>query len=179
MPYATYLDFDAAGSSQLDRLTGCIEELDAGISTPRRLGFGHHLTLAVYDELDVPLMVELMPKVAANISQTGIVLPALGTFPGEQSVLFAAPYVTRELMLIHERYHELTAVIGDGRSHYHPGSWFPHATLALNLSQRDLEAAIGAASCQWSPINSRIASLTLVQFSPVETIWHGSLAHAA
>jgi hypothetical protein len=177
MPYATYIDLDTAGSIELDRLTSYIEELGENICTPRQLGFGHHITLALYDELDVPRMVEILAGVVESIQKTAIQLPALGVFPGEQSALFVAPYVTADLLLIHKRYHQLTAACGHGRPYYHPGSWFPHATLAVNLSQHELEAAFGTVSGRWTPISAKLTSLRLVRFSPVETIWHARLAN--
>lgn len=83
MPYATSIDLDTAGSIELDRLTSYVEGVCGDIFTPRRLGFGHHITLAVYDDLDVSHMIAFLVGAVESIRNTVIQFPALGAFPGE------------------------------------------------------------------------------------------------
>jgi 2'-5' RNA ligase len=176
MPYAVYLDLDLAGSHELDRLIDHVEELDGGISTPRRLGFGHHLTLAVYDELDASQMQRTLAEELFTIYPLELVFSSIGSFPSERSVLFAAPTFTNELLSLHEQYHEVTASLGHGQIYYHPGSWCPHVTIALDLSRADLANAFDAVSSQWTPIRCQLDAIRLVRFYPVETLWLGPLA---
>lgn len=105
MPFALYLDLDAAGTRDFDRLAGLIERVDTAISTPGRLGHTHHITLGVYEELDIAGIEHVLSEIACVTLE--ITFPAIGIFPGERGVLFAAPNVTNDLLDFHERYHQL------------------------------------------------------------------------
>lgn len=168
MPFAVYLDLDAAGARNFDRITRIIESLNGDISTPTRLGHTHHITLGVYDKLNVAGLGSALSEISSMA--VGLTFPAIGSFPSEQSVLFAAPIVTRELLDIHERYHRLARSHGDCQKYYRPGSWFPHLTLAIQLNPHDLNAATNAISSQWTPITCKADFLQVVRFNPVETL---------
>lgn len=169
MPFAVYLDLDAAGSHDFDRIADAVERLGPDISTPRRLGHTHHITLAVYDQLDTDGMERALPEIASAALE--IVFPAIGSFPGERSVLFAAPQVSEDLLALHERYHRLTAPYGKSQDYYRPGAWFPHMTLAVNLTRHDLVAALDAVAREWSPVTCALDTIRLVRLSPVETLF--------
>jgi 2'-5' RNA ligase len=168
MPFAVYLDLDAAGSRRFDQFTGIIEGLCADISTPGRLGHTHHITLGVYDAVDISGLEKALSEIPSNAVE--LTFPAVGSFPGERSVLFAAPTVTRDLLDLHEHYHQVSASCGSCHEHYKPGAWFPHMTLAMNLTRDDLNAAMNAISNRWVSITCRADAIRLVRFSPVETL---------
>jgi 2'-5' RNA ligase len=168
MPFALYLDLDAAGTRDFDRLAGLIERVDAAISTPGRLGHTHHITLGVYDELDIAGIEHVLSEIASVALE--ITFPAICIFPGERSVLFAAPKVTNDLLDFHERYHQLAEPYGNCDNHYKPGAWFPHMTLGVNLARCDRSAALNAVSDEWTPVTCRLDTIRLIHFSPVKTL---------
>jgi hypothetical protein len=176
MPYAVYLDLDAAGSCELDRITGRLDKLGIGICTPRRLGHNHHLTLAAYDELDVSGIERALRDLAINSVPLAIDLVGVGCFPGERSVVFASPMVTNDLLLLHERYFDIAAAHGVAMRYYNPGSWFPHVSLAVELTKRDLRNALEALCDDWTPFECKLDAIRLVRYNPAETLLRGSLA---
>jgi len=168
MPFAVYLDLNAAGARHFDRITRIIESIDGDISTPTRLGHTHHITLAVYEKLDVVGLCSAVSKISSIA--VDLTFPAIGIFPGERSVLFATPIVNMELLNLHERFHQISRSCGDCQEYYMPGSWFPHMTLVIQLNNHDLNAVRNAISGQWTPITCRADFIRVVRFSPVETL---------
>jgi 2'-5' RNA ligase len=67
----------------------------------------------------------------------------LGTFPGDEGVLFLATTVTADLLAFHAQVH--AALANQPIQHwpyYLPGNWVPHCTLAQGLDSTGRATAI-------------------------------------
>ena len=101
------------------------------------LGARPHVSLSVYgDGLDTNGFPERLLEFARSIDPFDFTLSSLGTFPGQEGVVFLAPVVTRRLLEVHARLPRgvFEAHNNTGMGHYLPGNWVPHCTVAIDLS---------------------------------------------
>ncbi len=175
MPYAVYLEFNDQIEDAVDRIVDEIEEAGEDIVTPRRTGQSHHLTLAVYEALDVDRALVQLTKFVDGLAPQPIHLPVIGSFRGEKTVLFVCPEVTPDLVALHRHYHDVTEALGPGDPDYHPGTWLPHLTLAIDLEWERCDAIRGVISSMWVPTRGFMIRLRLIRVHPVETLWIGQL----
>jgi len=133
-----------------------------------RLGYAPHVTLAVYDALDLARAEAALARFVAGRRAVPVVFAGLGVFPGERSVLWAAPVPDRRLLGLHA---DLQAALPDcRRDSYQVGRWVPHCTLAIDLRRAALGRALAAVVPQWRPISGRLERLDLLVFDPVEVV---------
>jgi len=104
VPYAVTLDLDRHSAAALAPISEAVERADA--MTPRRANIAPHVTLAVYDRLDPPVMQIALQRFADGRPVCAVTLSSLGSFPAPSSVQFAAPVVSAELLTLHRNFHE-------------------------------------------------------------------------
>jgi 2'-5' RNA ligase len=162
MPYAIEMTFDVAAE---ERVRGIFRRIaDAGL--PSRLlerGLAPHVSLAVCDELSpVEFSAQLAEFAAAERAQR-IAFATLGTFATAEGVLFLGPVVTRALLDLHARFHALfERAARSPWSHYLPGAWVPHCTLAFGLDPEQLGEALQVCAGAELPIEATLASVSIV-----------------
>lgn len=175
MPYVVQLDLGAGAS----RIAELCDALDPAVETVRRLGDVPHLSLAIYDELNVDACAVRLGAFAETLQPLTLRLAGIGVFAAATHVLYAAPVVTQELLTLHRRFHDSFAPPGAAcHEHYRPGAWVPHVTLALNLSAAQLHAAFGTTTSQWTPFAGEIDAVRLIRYRPVEMLFHRPLRAA-
>lgn len=126
---AVELFFDRAASDRVRAVWHSI-----GSTLPER-GAEPHLTLSVHDASVEALLVPLVQAFAQAVPAFPISIASIGTFPTLEGVVFAAPVVTSGLLALHANFHEKLSRAGlFADTHYQPGHWVPHVTLAQELS---------------------------------------------
>lgn len=176
MPYAVQLDLDANTNAALEALAGFLDRVP-GLETVRSLGDVHHVSLAVYDALDVQPFAAELKRFAASLRVVPIALAGLGVFT-QQGVLYIAPVATEPLLQLHGRVHEAFATRSrDCWEHYHPSHWVPHVTLAMETEgdSGGAEQGLSIVRRHWRPGPARLDAIRLIRFRPVETHFVQSL----
>lgn len=137
------------------------------------LGARPHVSLAVYgDGLDTTGFPERLCEFARSVAPFEFKLSSFGTFPGSEGVVFSAPVVTRQLLAVHERFHELFSPYENaGMDYYLPGNWVPHCTVAIDLSAAEVTEAVGYCREAFQPISGRFREIGLVEFRPVKELF--------
>ena len=167
MPFAITLALDDAGATHIEELWHALSA--EGVSSSMlRLGYGAHLTLGLFAELDAERARHVLASVAAGHRALPISFAGLGLFKGPRSVLFAGPVVTRELLDLHAALHE--ALDASAHEHYRVGAWVPHCTLADDLDETRAPEAVRVVTKRWAPFAATGARLELVEFPPVRII---------
>ena len=172
MPYAVQLNLDAGTNAALGALADFLDRVP-GIETVRSLGDVHHLSLAVYDALEVEPFAAELERFAATVAAVPIQLAGLGLFTGS-GVLTIAPVPTEALLQLHRRFHDaMAAWAGACREHYHPARWVPHVTLAMETDGdgSGLDRAASFVRRHWRPGAARLDAVSLDRFYPVETLF--------
>jgi len=129
------------------------------------LGYPPHVSLAVYDELDVEAAVESLDRMLGNVDQVPVTLTGFSTFGAGSGVCYAALRPSPELDALH-------AAVTDGirgacRLHYQRGHWTPHCTLAVGLTDAEMDRARDLLEPDWRSLDGVFAAAELVEFVPV------------
>lgn len=167
--YAVELYFDPAGERPLRRL---IDRLPAhGIQSRRPTAARPHVSLAVFDQVDVEQLSETLGEFARECRPLCLHLGSIGVFAGGEGVVFLAPVVTVELLALHGALHRLASVVaGARREHYLPGRWVPHCTVAEGLAPGDIGATVELALDGGVLGQISIQETGLVQIRPYRVI---------
>ena len=114
--YAIELYFDPAAERALREL---IDQLSTrGIRSSRPAAARPHVSLAVFDRVNVERVSASLGEFARGCSAMRLQLASIGRFPGDEGVVFLAPIVTRELLELHAVLHRMPAVLaGTRRDH--------------------------------------------------------------
>lgn len=150
----------------------CWDGLGAALGKPSlsELGARPHVSLAVYDDdLDTAGFPERLLEFAQSIDPFEFRLSSVGTFPGNEGVVFLAPVVTRRLLAVHARFHEVFSRYGEsGMAYYLPGNWVPHCTVAIDLAADEVTEAMAYCRGAFQPVKGRFQEIGLVEFRPVK-----------
>jgi len=111
-----------------------------GISSPlTRSGGKPHLTLAIWEELDIRLILEDLEDFAAAHSVFPVTFSSIATFGLESGTVFLGPVITPQLISVHSRIYRIFNDLQDSSENlYRPGCWVPHSSLALGLPPEEL-----------------------------------------
>ena len=102
------------------------------VSTTYGPGYRPHLTLAIVDTPHPALLAErLRPRLDA-VSGLSLTLSSLGFFLTPPAPAYLAVTPSRRLLGLHQSVHDVLDT-ADSWSHYRPGSWVPHCTLAMGV----------------------------------------------
>ncbi|NIA13096.1 MAG: hypothetical protein GWP08_03365 [Nitrospiraceae bacterium] len=96
------------------------------------IGTAPHISLAVFDDVDVPKLTSIVRAFAADLSPLTVRFSSVGVFPGVENVVFLAPVVTAPLLAAHAVLH--TQLQGEGLScdpNYVPCAWVPHCAITV------------------------------------------------
>ena len=167
MPYAINikcLNDSAAAIRRLWREAEAFEDRPS-MST---LGYPPHITLGVYDADDAAAMIEVVEG-AADWPAQRVTFGGVRHFDTSPLVLWAAPVPSEGLLQLHRAVH--------GRidpaacwTHYRPGAWVPHCTLATRVAEPHRERALAWARKKRQPFTVHFDAADCVRFHPVEVL---------
>jgi 2'-5' RNA ligase len=112
---------------------------------------------------------------SANWSASPVSCAALAVFTGAPATLFVTVAPGEALVRQQAELHAALARHVES-SHYRPGGWLPHITLADDLSMQRTGAALSALLPGFSGFDAVLDHVELVRFRPVKSLWHARLA---
>jgi 2'-5' RNA ligase len=159
-----------------DSIRALWDEVARFESRPSMTGLGYppHLTLAIYDDLARDRVTAVLHEAFAGTPALRLTFAGLRFFE-EPLVLFADPCFSKDLAAAHERVHSRI----DPRlcrSHYRPGAWVPHCTLATDILPVHREDAIAFADRPIRPFEVIFDVADCVSFPPVAVLGEQGLA---
>ncbi|MXX04776.1 MAG: 2'-5' RNA ligase family protein [Gemmatimonadetes bacterium] len=172
MGYAIELFYDDASEQAVRHIWDGLGRV-LGQPSLSELGARPHVSLAVYgDALDTTGFPERLLEFARSIDPFDFTLSSLGTFPGQEGVVFLAPVVTRRLLEVHAQFHEVFSKHENaGMGYYLPGNWVPHCTIAIDLWAAEVIEAVAYGREAFQPISGRYREIGLVEFRPVKELF--------
>ncbi len=168
--FAVVLRFDPVMEKKLQdiqktlRLHGLEPESEVSYSRP-------HITLAGLKGIAPVELAERVQAFAEGEAHLDVELGAVGTFPGNEGVVYIAPVVTGGFLGFHERFlSHLGKRVVLLRDYYKQGSWMPHCTVALYLSESQVPVAVGL--CRKSDVfdSARLVEIALIEFPSAEEV---------
>ena len=175
MPFAVHLFFDPTSESVIQNVWQELAQHDAhgahGAHEVHRAVDRPHLTLVLYDELDIGACADKLKLFAEMSSPFPLTISHLGIFPTEKPFVFLALTVTQKLLDIQAYMHQLLGEIGQSSlTNYVPGCWVPHCTLALDVDAKLIAQVIEIGLTMPFPIHCRIEEIGVVECSTVQQI---------
>jgi 2'-5' RNA ligase len=165
MPYAVCLFFDKPSS---EIITGYWRRID---SLYMRLGAKPHISLAVFDAVDIPAMEEWLGEFAFGCEKITVSLPSIGSFLTDERVIFLAPVVSRALLELHSAFYDR---LNERRMTFHtlyaPGNWVPHCTLDMEISDGEYKRKIAQCALLDHIRSAGLESIGLIEFRPVKEL---------
>jgi 2'-5' RNA ligase len=137
-----------------------------------------HVTLAVYDSIPERQLSEALRSVFGVHPPFRLRFHKLAFFETPELVFWAAPEKSEHLLHAHAAIHELIDPCLC-LSHYQPGVWVPHCTLATQVTAGDKEKAIAVAAETIEPFEVLFDKAECVEFYPIRIIEECSLTMAA
>ena len=136
-----------------------------------KIGTSPHVSLAVFQEVDVNKLTEIVERFAAETAQLTLRFSSLGIFPGTQNAVFLAPVVTTGLLHLHEALHNHLSEAGvSSDTRYQPGSWVPHCAITVEEAlERSLKTLRLAHDCNLLG-EYAIEQIGIVRYRPVERV---------
>jgi 2'-5' RNA ligase len=119
---------------------------DAGVSAfMLGLDYPPHMTVFMADAVDIDGLRASWKALASCIAPFPLTFPSLGVFGGGAGVVYLTPTIPRSLLDLHRCFWEAAQpYLQNPAPYYAPGQWSPHVTLAFDLSQGQVDAAITA-----------------------------------
>jgi len=128
-----------------------------------------NVTLAVYDSIPERQLSEALRSVFGVHPPLRLQFSKLAFFEAPELVFWAAPEQSEHLLRAHSAIHELIHP-SLCRSHYQPGVWVPHCTLATQVTAGNKEEAIALAAGAIEPFEVLFDKAECVEFYPIRII---------
>ena len=176
MPYAVELELGGAAGDAVRDLWRALSALSAlGATWLAQSGASPHVSLAIWETIDLPRFDAELSRFAAETAPIGITFDGTGMFPGGTVFLRPAPNPTlRDVQRhVHARFASLG---GDAWPYYLPEAWIPHCTLAMDVPPDRVTEALAVAGRGPLPITGRLEYVGIVEFRPVRVLARYPLA---
>lgn len=166
MPYSIELHFNTHSNRQIQRIIDLLMKEKVNSVTIEQ-NIIPHLTLAVYDALDINEAINNLDSLRNKFKAFDLKLSGIGLFPSDEPPLFLIPKVTIELLTLHKYICELFDLYKNSQwQHYKPENWIPHCSVALYLSKKKIFDAIDIVIKYFQPFIVRIDRIVLTEFPP-------------
>jgi 2'-5' RNA ligase len=164
MAFAIELALDATSAAPVRALWRRLAE--AGIRFMADAGAEPHVSLVIWEQLDVERAAGEVAALAREAAPVDVVFTGVSAFGTEVVYLAAAPSPRLAALQAHVDA-RLAPLAGRRWSHYAPAAWVPHCTLAMDLGVVSAATALTLASALTTPVAARLDRVAIVEFRPV------------
>lgn len=173
MPYAIVLKCSNASATPVTDLWREASRFET-VPSMEALHYPPHLTFAVYQDIDVPLLFATAQKAFGNTPPLSVEFSGIGHFPNDMLVLWARPADDHALRRIHHAIHE---EIDPALCHEHsrPDRWQPHCTIAMKIPASAAEQALTWAAGTEARFTLTFDAVDCISFPPVEILREAKL----
>jgi len=119
----------------------------------------------IYDELDVEAAVASLDRILGNVDQVPVTLTGFSTFGAGMGVCYAALRASPELDALHAAVTD--GIRGSCRVYYRRGHWTPHCTVAVGLTDAEMDRALDLLEPDRRSFDGVFEAAELVEFVPV------------
>lgn len=141
------------------------EELPSMIA----LDYPPHITFAIYDEIDTDKLERTLRKVFRDQCGLRLAFDRICYFEHPLLVLWAAPADISTLLPLHKAIHDhIDASLC--RSHYRPGVWIPHCTLATQIRADQRTDALSFTNKPIEPFEVLFDTADCIAFKLIQVI---------
>ncbi|GAB6179245.1 2'-5' RNA ligase family protein [Desulfotomaculum defluvii] len=175
MTYAVNLYFNEEAENYIMGIWRSLDSMEKGKCLTCYDG-RPHITLAIYEDLDVELAKERLKSLVREIASFRLKFLQIGIFPHNKGAIFLAPNLTDELFKIHRIFHNLFKDYdGQGWDYYKPQAWYPHCTLSMETPTEAIPSVLAEVLKVFSPIDVTIRSIGIVSLDPINYLFEVEL----
>lgn len=168
MPFALSMKATGPTAARIRDLWTTFGRFEAEPSM-QALNYPPHVTLAIYDRIDEPLLRTALRSVFDDCPAFELKFEKVSCFEDPAFVVWAAPAHSDLLQRAFAAVHE---VIDPSicREHYRPHVWVPHCSLATDVTENNRAAAKSLALQPIEPFEVMFDRADCVEFPPVRII---------
>lgn len=123
-----------------------------------------HITLAVWDDLDLDASNAWIENYAAHLAPIPVRFASTGFFANELAVVFLAVIATPSLLELQSRFcRDLAGQTGDVWINYREDWWVPHCTLAIGVDNAVFPEAMLVAKQIGLPCAGMLEAISIVE----------------
>lgn len=164
VPFAVELTLEETSARAVRALWARLAK--TGVRFMADSGAAPHVTLGVWDELDVAPATAAAAALAKATAPLPLTFTDVRTFGDE--VAYLAPVRSVRLAALQRRAQAAIGPFGRGAwPNYAPAAWIPHCTLAMELPPGRIADVLTLAATLTLPILTRGDHLSIVEFRPV------------
>ncbi|AGA70872.1 2'-5' RNA ligase [Desulfitobacterium dichloroeliminans LMG P-21439] len=135
-----------------------------------------HITLAIFDELDLAQAREQLMHLAETVPVFSLKLLQVGMFPHNKGAIFLAPNLPDKLFQIHRDLHKMLGAWDEHSwDYYKPQDWYPHCTLSLETPIGEIPEVLRELLKIFQPIDITIEAIGMVSLEPIDYLCEFSL----
>jgi 2'-5' RNA ligase len=164
MPHSISLWFDEGSESRIRNIWADIAA--SGVPSKYHHGpYRPHITLAVYNDLEVKDFSEALRDYSSNRPTFNLSFESLGAFPGSIGALYLPPKPTLRLLETQREVLNILSNFGSGVAspHYKTDSWTPHCTLCVGVTAEDLNRAFELCQRSFEKIDAQVNRIGVIQ----------------
>jgi len=138
----------------------------------REMGAHPHVSLGVFrSAVDVDILATCVATLARVTEPFQLRLSAVGSFPGDEGVVFLALAPTERLLNLHHRFHAMLVEHGISTDPlYRPDRWVPHCTVAQAVPDERVGTAVERVRRTKAFGSVTVVSINLTEFLPVREL---------
>jgi len=167
MSYAINIRSDHQSSEKVETLWAKYESLEKTPSM-HTLGYRPHLTLAIYDEVDLETLKKAFELTFKDRKSITVRFEELSYFESPESyVLWLKPTDESQLWEIHQQIHSLINT-KNCKEHYRPKNWVPHCSIATAIESDRQNDVLAITKQPFEPFEVVFDVADYVAFLPVQ-----------
>lgn len=170
MSYAVMLYFNPKTETIINELMVKLSN-QMGVSELLPAGFRPHLTLTGFEDPPPEGFTDGLRLFASKNKRIPIRLSAVGAFQTDQGVVYLAPVVTSDLLVLHQRFYQMMNTFSiESNPYFAPGHWIPHCSVAYGLNSEKAGQAIAKILAMELSIQGDLVSIGLTEFVPIKEL---------
>lgn len=170
MYYSIELLFDEAAQDIIRKLWSGLS--DAGINDFMNLSNADpHLSLVILDTDEINNVIRIAEDYFSTEKQFELTFDSVGSFPGDEGVVFLSPVITEQLLGVHkELLEKLSHYSQNIWGYYRVNKWSPHCTIALKTENEKMPSAFEFVRENFAPFTAIMTGMEIVTLPECEVL---------
>ena len=170
MYYSIELLFDEASEQVVRKLWSRLS--DAGINDFMNLSNADpHISLVILDTDEINNVIRIAEDYFSTIKQFELTFDSVGSFPGDEGVVYLSPVITEHLLKIHKGLLEkLSNYSQNIWGYYRVNKWSPHCTIALKTEKENMAKAFETVRENFTPFTAVMTKMEIVTLPKCEVL---------
>lgn len=170
MYYSIELLFDGSSEDIIRKLWSRLS--DEKINDIMNLSNGDpHISLVILETDEINNVIRIAEDYFSTIRQFEITFDTVGSFPGDEGVVYLSPVITEHLLKIHKGLLEkLSPYSQNIWGYYQVNKWSPHCTIALKTEREKMAKAFEFIRNNFKPFTAVMTRMEIVTLPQCELL---------